>query len=142
MLEDGRERAGELLGRPLLQDCTDPDTGELTPVIVVSDNGACDRAAGFAAHIRARPEFAHVRTRHRAPQTTGVIERFFQSAKYEHLYRHEIDAGHVLAEHVDRYLAVSNELRPHEPLDLQRPLERYLRPPSIGRHGLMIGPCS
>ena len=141
-LEDARERAGELLGRPLVEDCTDHLTGELTPVIVVSDNGACYRAAGFAAHIRARPEFAHVRTRHKAPETNGVVERFFQSAKYEHLLRHEIDDGQALAEHVDRYVAVYNEVRPHEALDFQRPLERYLRPPTLGRRGLIIGPCS
>jgi putative transposase len=142
VLEDARDRAGELLGRPLLQDCTDPHTGELTPVIVVSDNGACYRAAGFAAHIQARPEFAHVRTRHKAPETNGVIERFFQSAKYEHLYRHEIDDGQDLAEHVERYIAVYNEVRPHEALDFARPLDRYLRPPTIGPRGLQIGPCS
>jgi putative transposase len=93
VLEAARKRAGDLLGRSLIEDCTDPETGDLTPVIVVSDNGASYRAAGFAAHIRARPEFAHVRTRHKAPEINGVIERFFQSAKYEHLYRHEIDDG-------------------------------------------------
>jgi putative transposase len=142
VLETARDRAGELLGRSLLEDCTDPETGELAPVIVVSDNGACYRAGGFAAHIAQRPEFAHVRTRHKAPETNGVIERFFQSAKYEHLYRHDIDDGQALAEHVDRYLAVYNEVRPHEALDFARPLDRYLRPPSIGRHGLLIGPCS
>ena len=75
-------------------------------------------------------------------QAKGVIERFFQSAKYEHLYRHEIDDGQDLAEHIDRYLAIYNEVRPHEALDFARPLERYLRPPSIGRRGLLIGPCS
>jgi hypothetical protein len=74
VLESERDRAGELLGRPLLEDCIDPDTGELTPVIVVSDTGACYRAAGFAAHIAQRPEFCHVRTRHKAPETNGVIE--------------------------------------------------------------------
>lgn len=141
VLEHARERAGELLDRPLLDDCTDPQTGELAPVIVVSDNGACYRAAGFAAHIAARPEFAHVRTRHKAPETNGVIERFFQAAKYEHLYRHDITDGPDLAEHIDRYLAVYNEIRPHEALDFARPLDRYLRPPSIGPRGLQIGPC-
>jgi transposase InsO family protein len=32
-----------------------------------------------------------VRTRHRAPKTNGVVERFFGSLKYEHLYRLEIE---------------------------------------------------
>lgn len=71
VLEDARDRASDLLGRSLLEDCIDPETGELTPVVVVSDNGACYRAAGFAAHIRVRPELAHVRTRHKAPETTA-----------------------------------------------------------------------
>lgn len=143
VLETARERAGELLGRPLIDDITDPDTGEITPVIVVSDNGACYRAAGFAAHIRQRPEFAHVRTRHKAPETNGVVERFFQSAKYEHLYRHDIDDGQALAEHVERYLTVYNTIRPHEALDFQRPLDRYLRPPPITLEpAIQIGPCS
>ena len=141
-LENARDRAGELLGQPLIDDVTDPQTGEITPVIVVSDNGACYRSAGFATHIAQRPEFAHVRTRHRAPETNGVIERFFQSAKYEHLYRHEIDDGQALAEHIDRYLSVYNQVRPHEALDFARPLDRYLRPPTLGPRGLLIGPCS
>ena len=46
-------------------------------MIVVSDNGACYRAAGFARHISRRAELAQVRTRRRAPETNGVIERFF-----------------------------------------------------------------
>jgi transposase InsO family protein len=141
-LETARDRVAELLGRPLLEDCTDPQTGELTPVIVVSDNGACYRAAGFAAHIRARPEFAHVRTRHKAPETNGVVECFFESAKYEHLYRHDIDDGQDLAEHIDRWLTVYNTIRPHEALDFQRPIDRYLRPPAIVIGERAIGPCS
>jgi hypothetical protein len=56
--------------------------------------------------------------------------------------RHEIDDGQALAEQIASYLAVYNELRPHEALDFARTLDRYLRPPSVGRHGLMIGPCS
>lgn len=142
VLEHARERAHELLGRPLLDDLTDPQTGEITPVIVVSDNGGCYRAAGFARHIAARPEFAHVRTRHKAPETNGVVERFFEAIKYEHLYRHDIPDGPTLAEHVEGFLDVYNARRPHEALDFQRPLDRYLRPPSVSRRGFMVGPCS
>ena len=32
-------------------------------------------------------------TRHYAPETNGVVERFNQSTKYEHLYRHNIGDG-------------------------------------------------
>ena len=35
-------------------------------------------------------ELRHVRTRHHAPETNGVVERFNGSPKYEHLYRLEI----------------------------------------------------
>lgn len=143
VLEAARDRAAELIGRPLLDDCIDPDTGEITPVIVVSDNGACYRAAGFARHIAQRPELCHVRTRHKAPETNGVIERFFQSAKYEHLYREEIDDGQALAEQIAAYLVVYNEIRPHEAIDFKRPLDRYIKPPPITLEPMLqIGPCS
>jgi putative transposase len=33
-LESARDRAGESLGRPLLDDCLDPQTGELTSVML------------------------------------------------------------------------------------------------------------
>jgi putative transposase len=142
VLETARERATELLGRPLIEDLTDRQTGEIVPIIVVSDNGACYRAHGFARHIAARPEFRHVRTRYRAPETNGVIERWFQSLKYEHLYRHEINDGPSLAGEVDRFLDVYNTRRPHEALDFQLPIDRYLRPPAITLEpAIQIGLC-
>lgn len=71
-------------------DLIDPETGEIVRIIVVTDNEPCYRAAGFARYIASRnasrKEFTHVRTRHRSPETNGVIERFYQSIKYEHLY--------------------------------------------------------
>lgn len=143
VLEDARDRAQDLIGRSLLEDCTDPETGEVVAVIVVTDNGSCYRAAGFARHIAQRPELSHVRTRHKAPETNGVIERFFQSVKYEHLYRHEISDGPGLADHVDAYISVYNEVRPHEALDFKLPLDRYKRPPPITlAPAIQIGPCS
>jgi putative transposase len=129
-LEDARGAVEDLLGVPLLHDCTCPDTGELTPVIVVSDNGPCYRAAGFARYIASRPELSHVRTRHRSPGTNGVIERFYESLKYEHLYRHEIDDGPALDEHVARFLDVYNRRRPHEALGFDLPIDRYLAVPT------------
>jgi putative transposase len=143
VLEDARDRAADLIGRSLLEDCTNPETGEIVPVVVVSDNGSCYRAAGFARHIDQRPELAHVRTRHKAPETNGVIERFFQSAKYEHLYRHEIADGPALADHVNGFLTVYNEVRPHEALDFKLPIDRYVKPPPITlAPAIQVGPCS
>ncbi len=84
-----------------------------------------------------------MRTRHRAPETNGVIERFFQSAKYEHLYREQIDDGQQLAEQIARYISVYNEIRPHEALDFKVPLERYIKPPPITlAPAIQIAPCS
>jgi len=89
-LEAAQAEVERLLGRSLLEDCVDPTTGELFPVVVVTDNGPCYRSVAFERYIASRPELAHVRTRYRSPQTNGVIERFYQAIKYEHLYRHEI----------------------------------------------------
>jgi transposase InsO family protein len=44
----------------------------------------------------------HVRTRIRSPQTNGVIERFFGTLKYEHLFRGRIDDGDALAVEINR----------------------------------------
>jgi putative transposase len=121
--------AEQLLGHTLLQDCTDTTTGAITPVIVVTDNGAAYKSADFARYIASHPELAHVRTRHYSPQTNGVVERFNESIKYEHLFRHEITDGQHLIEHVEEYRDIYNRIRPHESLDFYPPLQTYLRAP-------------
>ena len=108
----------------------DQATGELTPVVIVTDNGPAYRSVGFARFIASRPELTHVRTRHRSPQTNGVIERFYQAIKYEHLYRHEIGDGLILAREVEAYLTIYNTIRPHEAIGFTTPLARYLQAPS------------
>lgn len=129
-LEAARERAAEMLGHPLIADLVDRDTGELEPVVVVTDNGPCYKAGAFARYIRSRPEFEHVRTRHRSPETNGVIERCYQSIKYEHLYLHEIDDGPALAEQVLDYQRIYNDERPHETIGWARPRDRYTQTPA------------
>jgi putative transposase len=129
-LQAARERAGEVLGHPLIEDLVDREHGELSPVVVVTDNGPCYKAGAFARYIRSRPEFEHVRTRHRAPETNGVIERFYGSIKYEHLYLHEIDDGPTLAEHVAGYQQLYNDERPHEAIDWALPSTRYTATPT------------
>jgi putative transposase len=121
--------AERLLGHSLLEDCVDPATGELHPITLVTDNGPCYKSTDFARFIASHPELRHVRTRHYAPQTNGVVERFNQSLKYERLYRHEISDGQDLAAHIDAFREEFNTLRPHEALDWHRPLDRYLEPP-------------
>ena len=130
-LEAAIDQAEILLGDELLGDCVDRHTGELLPVVVVTDNGPAYRSVGFARFIARRPELLHVRTRHRSPQTNGVIERFYQAIKYEHLYRQEIGDGLVLAREVENYLTIYNSVRPHEAIGFTTPLARYLQAPAI-----------
>jgi len=49
-LEAAIDQAERLLGYELLQDCVDHHTGELLPVVVVTDNGPAYRSGGFALH--------------------------------------------------------------------------------------------
>jgi transposase InsO family protein len=112
-----------LLGRPLLELVTDRQTGELRPVALVSDNGPCFKSRRFAAFIDKHPELIHIRTKRKSPGQNGVRERAFGSLKYEHLYRHEIDDGHDLGLHVERYRQLYNQVRPHQTLAGRRPLD-------------------
>lgn len=121
--------AERLLGHSLLEDCVDPDTGELTPVTIVTDNGPAYKSSDFLHFITGRVELAHVRTRHHAPETNGVVERFNQTLKYEHLYRLEIADALELADEVEVLRELYNTIRPHEAIDFERPLDRYLRAP-------------
>ena len=132
-LDAAREHAAEVLGMPLIADLVDRETGELEPVVIVTDNGPCYRAHAFRSYIASRPEFEHVRTRYRSPQTNGVIERWYQSLKYEHLYLHEIDDGPALAGHVLDYTRIYNQERPNEALGFALPRDRYLATPAPGR---------
>lgn len=66
-IENARCHVHDLLGRPLVDDVTHPDTGQITPVIIVSDNGPCYKSSRFARYIASRPELTHVRTRRQEP---------------------------------------------------------------------------
>lgn len=120
---DGAE---EVLGHTLLEDITNPATGEIHPVVIVTDNGPAFRSAAFARFVASRPELTHVRTRHRSPGSNGVRERAFGTLKYEQLYRHDIDDGIDLARHVEQQRHVFNTHRPHEALDWRFPRDVYL----------------
>lgn len=74
---------------------------------------------------------AHVRTRHRSPHTNGVVERWFESLKYERLYREEIPSGVDLAGCVADFIDEYNTIRPHEALHWQRPLDAHLSDPTL-----------
>lgn len=115
-----------LLGHSLLEHVTDMETGEIRPVAVVTDNGPCFKAGGFARFIAKHPELIHIRTRVKSPGQNGVRERAFQSLKYEHLYRHEIDDGHDLGLETESYRQLFNTVRPHQSLAGRRPLDVHL----------------
>ena len=42
--------------------------------------------------------------RHRSPHTNGVVERWFESLKYERLYREDIASGLELADSVADFI--------------------------------------
>jgi transposase InsO family protein len=123
--------AEDLLGTPLVDDCIDPATGELHPVTIVSDNGPAYKSTDFLRFIRSRPELAHVRTRHHAPETNGVVERFNGSLKYEHLYREEIADAQALVEQVEAYRDLYNRIRPHEAIGFLTPIAVHLTEPNL-----------
>jgi len=124
-LQDLRSDRGEV-------DLLDETTGELlrtvpAPIAVVSDNGPCFRGATFAeAFIGDDPLLRHVRTRVRSPQTNGVIERFFGTLKYEHLFRGPIDDAGALAVEVGRFRQIYNTIRPHQAIADRMPRDAYL----------------
>jgi transposase InsO family protein len=118
-----------LLGRSLREECVDPASGELEPVVIVTDNGACFRSGGFQRFIDSKPELVHVRTRVQAPETNGVVERWIESSKYERLYREEIPDGLALQAQLDDYRDFYNTVRPHEALAQTLPISRYIAQP-------------
>jgi putative transposase len=72
------------------------------------------------------PLLRHVRTRVRSPQTNGVIERFFGTLKYEHLFRGPIDDASALAVELARFRQIYNTIRPHQALQDRTPRTAYL----------------
>ena len=74
-LDAAAERAEALLGHALSDDCCEGRTGDPVPLTAVTDNGSPMRSTTVARWFAARPNFAHVRTRHRSPHTNGVVER-------------------------------------------------------------------
>jgi transposase InsO family protein len=123
--------AEDLLEIPLVDDCVDPVTGEVVHLVIVSDNGPAFKSDIFARFVASRPYLAHVRTRFRSPQTNGVVERFFGTLKYDHLYRDEINDAVALVEEIETYLSLYNDVRPHEHLGFRTPREVYLAKPAL-----------
>ena len=130
-LDDATEAAEALTSRPLVEDCVDETTGELAALVIVTDNGPAMKSVALARWFAARGHLTHVRTRHRSPHTNGVVERWFETLKYEHLYREEIPSGIDLADHVAAFIDTYNTVRPHQALDWRRPLDCYQTDPTL-----------
>jgi transposase InsO family protein len=126
--------AEHLAGRPLAQALTDPRTGQIVQIKLVTDNGPAFKGAAFARFIAGRTEFVHIRTRRRSPGQNGVRERAFGSLKYEHLYRIEIDDLPALARETEHYRQIFNHIRPHQALAGHRPIEIYTDPTLHPQH--------
>ena len=56
-----------LLGITWIEDLTDPHSGEVGTLRIVTDNGPCFKSARFAAWVASKRHITHVRTRNRAP---------------------------------------------------------------------------
>jgi transposase InsO family protein len=119
-----------LLGVDWITDLTDPETGEIGKLRIVTDNGPCFKSGGFAAWVASKRHITHIRTRKKAPWTNGQVERFFGALKYERLYRHDIGDGVALAAHATSFRTTYNSIRPHETIGMARPLERYRQTPT------------
>ncbi len=109
-------------------DATENVIGQVpAPLAVVSDNGPCSRGQTFrTAFTGDDPLLRHVRTRITSPQTNGVIERFFGTLKYEHLYRGDIGDGDALDMETHRFRTIYNTIRPHQALADRTPKQAYL----------------
>ena len=99
-----------------------PATGEIIPLVVVTDNGSAMRFAAVVRWFAARSHLAHVRTRHRSPHTNGVVERWIESLKCERLYRQDIASGVELAHSVANFINECNAVRPHQASSTGGPL--------------------
>jgi putative transposase len=100
------------------------------PIAVVSDNGPCFRGQTFqTAFHDDDPLLRHIRTRVKSPQTNGVVERFFGTLKYEHLYRGYIGDGDALDMETHRFRIIYNTIRPHQALNDRTPRQAYLNQP-------------
>jgi len=117
-----------MFGYPLIDACAvDPETGEMLPAVtIVTDNGGPFRSLNFQLFITTHPELRHVRTKVRTPGQNGSRERGFGTLKYERLFLDEIPDALELVARAEDYRIEYNEIRPHEAIAWNRPLDVHL----------------
>ena len=72
--------------------------------------------------------------------TGAVVDQFFGTLKYEHLYRAIIGDGNALAVEVNCFRQTYNSLRPHQALGDRTPRQTYLA--LLGASSHRAGQCS
>lgn len=70
-----------LLGLSCVEDLTDPATGEIGKLGLVTDNRLCFKSRDFAAWVACKRHIIHFRTRKKSPWPNCVNERFFEALK-------------------------------------------------------------
>ena len=95
-------------------------------------------SVAVARWFAARSHLAHVRTRHRAPHTNGVVERWIETLEYEHLYRHDIAGGIDLADQSPTSPTNTTRSGPTRPSTRHRPWPPTYKPEHSNRTRLKL----
>jgi transposase InsO family protein len=109
-------QAQRLLGpAPLIEYLPDPYTGEIVPIMLVTDNGGPFHSFRFSALITSRPELRHVRTRVRSLGQNDVRACLRLTRVRAALPRADDDPLDLVRE-TEAFRVELNTVRPHEAL--------------------------
>jgi len=96
-------------------------------ITLVSDNGPQFVSRRFRQWLASDDNpFVHVRGRSHHPQTTGMVERYHQSLKYEEIRLNEYSDPLEARRRIALYRLNYAYRRPHQALDYDVPSSRYL----------------
>jgi putative transposase len=100
--------------------------GELpSEITLVSGNGPQFTSARFFKWVQESP-FRHVRARSHHPQTTGMVERYHQSLRYEEVWLNEYQDPIEASQRINDYRLHYSYARPHQALDYGVPAHLYV----------------
>ena len=101
------------------------------PAAVLSDNGAEFTAKAFSDNLDVLGiRIGHSRPYH--PQTCGKVERFHQTLKRFLAAQPDPATIDELQHHIDRFLVIYNQQRPHRSLNRRIPADVFTDTPTIG----------